>query len=158
MAVFKKLEDIKSTPTVSSRPEEIGQGKSLIGKTVFLKGELYSDEELVIEGKLEGKLKAKDIVIIGRNGNLTADVEAREIIVRGRINGNVKGAQKVTIEPEGVLNGDIIAQRVVLAEGAVFKGNIDMSVRDQAKTSVEKEPQDKDKEAKDKKPQVKTST
>ncbi len=156
MAVFKKLEDFKATSTVSSMSDEIGKGKSLIGKTVFLKGELYSDEELIIEGKLEGKLKAKDRVIIGKNGNLTADVEAREIIVRGRINGNVKGTHKVTVEPEGVLNGNIIAQRVVLAEGAVFKGNIDMSVRDQAKTSVEKETQDK--EAKDKKPQVKSST
>lgn len=155
MAVFRKVEDVRSTPSVSSIPNEIGKDKSLLGKTVFLKGDLYSDEELIIEGKLEGTLKAKDRVIIGKNGNLKADVEAREIIVRGQINGNVKGAQKVIVEPEGVLNGNIVAHRVVLAEGAIFKGNIDMSIRDQDKTSEGKVTESK--ELKEKKPLGKTT-
>lgn len=139
MAVFKKSEPVRepepvytppTTPAPAPAPRrETPAGSSLIGRSMFIKGDLESEENMVIEGKMEGTLKAKNQVVVGKDGFVKADVEAQEIIIRGKIVGNVKGYHKVTIEPEGELNGNIIAQRVVLAEGSVFKGNIDMSVK-----------------------------
>jgi cytoskeletal protein CcmA (bactofilin family) len=114
---------------------------SVVGKSVFIKGNIFSEEEIRIEGKIEGKLNSKHMVIIGKNGLVNADIEAREIIIEGTVNGNVKGSYKVEIVPDGVLNGNIISQRVVLAEGAVFKGNIDMTLKEEK--GSEKELKDK---------------
>ncbi len=129
MAAFRKSELPKTNNTFesSSLPEK---KSSVIGKTLSIKGQLFSDEEVLIEGTIEGRLNIKHRVIVGKNGVVNADVEAREVIIKGTVNGNVKGQFKVEIVPEGVLNGNIISQRVVLAEGAVFKGNIDMTPRD----------------------------
>ncbi len=106
------------------------QKRSFIGQTIVVNGELDSEEEILIEGRIEGIVRSKGLVIIGKNGIVDAEIEAREIIVIGKVNGNVNGIKKVEIKPDGELNGNIISQRVVLAEGAIFKGNIDMSTRD----------------------------
>jgi cytoskeletal protein CcmA (bactofilin family) len=142
MSIFKKNEpDVrkplkghepvksKTASFSDTRVQEIK--KSLMGKTVFVKGNIFSEEEVRIEGKIEGKLSSKHMVVVGKNGIVNADIEAREIIIEGTVNGNVKGSYKVEIVPDGVLNGNIISQRVVLAEGAVFKGNIDMTLKEE---------------------------
>jgi len=128
MSVFKKNENIKSSNYVVHK--DVRNVKSLIGKTLFIKGDIRSDEELLIEGKVEGKLNVKNRVIIGKNGIVNAEIKAREVIIRGKVNGDVNASYKVEIEPEGVLNGNIFSQRVHLTEGSVFKGNIDMSSKD----------------------------
>lgn len=134
MAVFKKSDNVSTfepvTPisTVSTNEKTT----SFIGKTLFIKGEVLSDEEVLVEGKIEGKVNVKNKVIIGKNGLVNAEIEAREVIIKGTVNGNVKGSYKVEIVPDGTLNGNIVSQRVVLAEGAIFKGNIDMTPRDEA--------------------------
>lgn len=125
MGVFKKDESVKTVSTiqkVESKPH-----RSVIGKTLFIKGELSSDEEVLIEGKIEGKIKIQHRVIIGKNGTVNADIEAREVVIKGTVNGNVNCSYKVEVIPEGILNGNIVSERVVLAEGAIFKGNIDMN-------------------------------
>jgi cytoskeletal protein CcmA (bactofilin family) len=148
MAVFKKSEPVRepepayTPPTPSPAPtprRETPVGSSLIGRSMFIKGDLESEENLVIEGKMEGTLKAKNQVIVGKDGLVKADVEGHEVIIRGKIVGNVKGYNKVTIEPEGELIGNIIAQRVVLAEGSIFKGSIDMSVKEEEEAPQEEE-------------------
>ena len=96
---------------------------------MLLKGELLAEEEVLIEGTLEGTIKSDGLVIVGKSGRVTAEIHAREVIIRGEVTGNVTGMEKVEIIPMGVLNGNIVSQRVVLAEGAIFKGNIDMSVK-----------------------------
>lgn len=106
---------------------------SKLGKSLQLKGELHAQEEVVIEGKVEGTIKSDGTVVIGKSGQVIADIKAREIIIKGEVTGNVTGIEKVEIIPLGILNGNIVSQRVVLAEGAVFKGNIDMSVKETAK-------------------------
>jgi len=106
------------------------QLKSIVGKTLFVKGKVFSDEEVLIEGKIEGQLHIKHRVVVGKSGIVNADIEAREVIIKGTVNGNVKGSYKVEIIPDGVLNGNIVSQRVVLAEGAIFKGNIDMTLKE----------------------------
>jgi cytoskeletal protein CcmA (bactofilin family) len=135
MAVFKKKDEPNLTPTsASSEPDTSisgsGAPKSFIGKTIFVKGNVFSDEEVFIEGKIQGQLNIKHRVVVEKGGIVNADIEAREVIVKGTVNGNVKGNYKVEIVPDGVVNGNILSQRVVLAEGAIFKGNIDMTLKD----------------------------
>ncbi len=132
MAVFKKTETGKTgTGTFSSTGNAPEKSRTLVGRSVCVKGELFSDEEVVVEGKIEGKLTITHRVIVAKSGVVNADIEAREVVIKGTVNGNVSGQYKVEIVPEGVLNGNIVSQRVVLAEGAVFKGNIDMTPRDE---------------------------
>lgn len=104
---------------------------SVIGKTIFIKGNIFSDEEVFIEGKIEGKLNIKHRVVVGKSGVVNADIEAHEVIVKGTVNGNVKGSHKVEIVPDGVLNGNILSKGVVLREGAIFKGSIDMTMKEE---------------------------
>ena len=144
MAVFKKQQKEKDepyvrhepgTPTPTPTPTAItkppAMKNSIIGKTIFIKGNIFSDEEVLIEGKIEGKLNIKNRVVVGKSGVVNADIEANEIIVKGTVNGNVKGIHKVEIVPDGVLNGNILSKGVVLREGAIFKGNIDMTLKEE---------------------------
>ena len=133
MGVFNKKSQSSYNPfPAPSQPVRTAEpaAQSRLGKTLQLKGELLAKEEVLVEGKLEGTIKSDGIVVIGKAGRVTADIFAREIVIKGEVNGNVTGSEKVEIVPMGVLNGNIISKRVVLAEGAIFKGNIDMSIKD----------------------------
>lgn len=132
MGVFSKKNQNVFSPSVVSAPSVKPQdipSTSRLGKSMLLKGELLAEEEVLIEGTLEGTIKSDGLVIVGKSGRVTAEIHAREVIIRGEVTGNVTGMEKVEIIPMGVLNGNIVSQRVVLAEGAIFKGNIDMSVK-----------------------------
>ncbi len=102
------------------------QQLSLIGRTLLVKGEVISDDEVIIEGKIEGKVTVKNRVVIGKNGLVHADIEAREVVIKGKVYGNIKASFRVEIVPEGALYGNIFATKVVIADGAFFEGNIDM--------------------------------
>ena len=98
-----------------------------IGKSVVIKGELNGSEGLTIEGQVEGKIELKDHVLtIGPNGKIKAQVFAKAVIVLGEVNGNVTASEKVDIRDGGSVDGDIIAPRVAIAEGAHFRGSVDM--------------------------------
>ena len=129
MGVWSNKNDVQSEGSLISGGN-FPQKRSVIGQTIIINGELESEEEILIEGRIEGFVKSKGLVIIGKNGIVDAEIEAEEIIVIGKVNGNVNGIKKVEIKPDGEVNGNIVSQRVVLAEGAIFKGNIDMSSRD----------------------------
>ena len=129
MAVLKKSETVKQDMFTSGNPGPIGETHSFVGKNLFIKGELFAEEEVLIEGKVEGKLNVKHKVVIDKSGVVNADIEAREVLIIGTVNGNVNCSYRAEIVAEGILNGNIIAQRVKLADGAVFKGNIDMTPR-----------------------------
>ena len=127
--MFKKEQDLNK---VKESTEAFGTERtSVIGRSMKLKGNISSDEEILIEGKVDGTIKMKHNVVVGKSGKVKADISAREIIIEGEVNGNVHGIVKVEIMPGGILNGDIISEKVVLAEGAKFKGNIDMSVKNE---------------------------
>jgi len=130
MTVFSQKKDPVPQVPDGSAPV-IGNQSSLIGKTLLIKGEVFSDDEILIEGKIQGKIKVKNRVIIGTNGNVEADIEAREVVIRGKVTGNVKGGQRVEIVPAGVLNGNINSPRVVIADSGIFEGNIEMHGRDE---------------------------
>jgi len=98
-----------------------------IGKSVVIKGELNGSEDLTIEGHVEGTIQLKDHVLtIGPNGRIKAQVFAKAVIVLGEVTGNVTATDKVDIRDNGSVDGDIISPRVAIAEGAHFRGSVDM--------------------------------
>ena len=98
-----------------------------IGKSVVIKGELNGSEDLTIEGHVEGTIQLRDHVLtIGPNGRIKAQVFAKSVIVLGEVNGNITASDKVDIRDNGSVEGDLIAPRIAIAEGAHFKGSIDM--------------------------------
>src|SRR3989440_10690523 len=98
-----------------------------IGKSVVIKGELNGSEDLTIEGHVEGTIQLREHVLtIGPNGKIKAQVFAKAVIVLGEVHGNVTASDKVDIRDNGSVEGDIISPRVAIAEGAHFKGTVDM--------------------------------
>ena len=122
---------VQSTPSGSSasQPEPKSAGRDIvnIGKSVVIKGELTGSEDLTIEGQVEGKIELKDhILTIGPNGKIRAQVFTKALIVLGEVHGNVTAAEKVEIRDGGSVDGDIVAPRVAIADGAHFRGSVDM--------------------------------
>lgn len=98
-----------------------------IGKSVVIKGELNGSEDLTIEGQVEGKIELRqNILTIGANGKIKAQIFAKSVIILGEVTGNVSASDKVDIRDNGSVDGDIAAPRVAIAEGAHFRGSIDM--------------------------------
>jgi len=98
-----------------------------IGKSVVIKGELNGSEDLTIEGHVEGTIQLRENVLtIGPNGKIKAQVFAKAVIVLGEVTGNVTASDKVDIRDNGSVDGDIVAPRVAIAEGAHFRGSVDM--------------------------------
>lgn len=105
-----------------------GAGSATIGKAVMVKGQIFSREDLVIDGEVEGTVEAHDHrVTVGPNGKVQAGVKAREIVVLGGIHGNVEAADKIDIRKDAKLVGDIKTARIVIEDGAYFKGSIDIT-------------------------------
>ncbi len=115
-----------------SRPDTMVKGQNErdvvnIGKSVVIKGELNGSEDLTIEGHVEGKIELRDHVLtIGPNGKIKAELHAKAIVVLGEVIGNVSATDKVDIRENGSVDGDITAPRVAIAEGAHFRGSVDM--------------------------------
>ena len=99
-----------------------------IGKSVIIKGELSGSEDLTIEGQVEGKIELNNNVLtIGTNAKIKAQVFAKTIIVLGEVTGNITASEKVDIRDNGSVDGDITSPKVAIAEGAHFRGAIDMN-------------------------------
>jgi cytoskeletal protein CcmA (bactofilin family) len=112
-----------------------------IGKSVVIKGELNGSEDLTIEGHVEGTIQLRDHVLtIGPNGRIKAQVFAKAVIVLGEVTGNVTASDKVDIRDNGSLDGDIVSPRVAIAEGAHFRGSIDMQRKGAAPARAEAKP------------------
>jgi cytoskeletal protein CcmA (bactofilin family) len=112
----------------SERRTQPLQGENVnIGKSVVIKGELSGSEDLTIEGNVEGRIELKEnILTIGPNGKIRAEVFAKSVIVLGEVTGNVTASEKVDIRDNGSVDGDITSPRVAIAEGAHFRGSVDM--------------------------------
>jgi len=108
-----------------------------IGQSVEIKGELTGNEDLTIEGKVEGKIALKDHALtVGANGRIHGEIVAKSVVVVGQVDGNITADDKVEVASTGSMKGDIVAPRVILADGARFKGTIDMdSKRSVAQTA-----------------------
>lgn len=101
---------------------------TLIAAGISVEGELTADEEVVVNGTLRGTLSGSDAVSIGPDGVVEADITATSLSVAGRVLGNVNAAERVDIQAGGRLIGDVKASRLTIADGASFKGNVDMDV------------------------------
>jgi len=114
--------------------------QATIGKSLYIKGEITGSESLYIDGKVEGSLNLPgNRVTVGRNGQVSANITAREIVVLGKVKGNVSATDRVDIRAEGSLNGDVAAARISIEDGAFFKGGIDIRKPD-SKQSAAPEP------------------
>src|SRR5215213_3278453 len=111
----------------SDQARGMEKGPVNIGKSVIIKGELTGSEDLTIEGHVEGKIELRqNVLTIGPNGRIKAQVFAKSVIILGEVTGNVTASEKVDLRDNGSVDGDIAAPRVAIAEGAHFRGNIDM--------------------------------
>ena len=110
--------------------------QATIGKSLVIKGEVSGSESLYIDGKIEGTINLSgNRVTVGRNGQVSANITAREIVVLGKVRGNMTASDRVDIRSEGSLTGDVAAQRISIEDGAFFKGGIDIRKPDAAKTA-----------------------
>jgi cytoskeletal protein CcmA (bactofilin family) len=118
--------ELVETP-VAKPVESVESSLQCIGKSVQVKGDLTATENVRIDGSFEGSIALTDHrLVVGRTGHVHADVEARSVVVEGEVVGNITAEDRVEVAATGSVLGDICAARVVLAEGARFKGSIDM--------------------------------
>jgi cytoskeletal protein CcmA (bactofilin family) len=101
--------------------------RATIGPSIFIKGDLSGEEDLVIEGRVEGKVDLKqNNVTVGKNGKVKADVFGRVVTIEGEVTGNVFAREQAILRQSGAISGNIQAPRVILEDGSRFKGSIDM--------------------------------
>lgn len=114
-------------------PESRGNSAS-IGKAVKIIGQIFSKEDLYVDGDLEGTVEAMEHKLtIGPNGTVHAGVKAREVVALGTIQGNVEATDKIEIRKDAKLVGDIRTARIIIEDGAYFKGSIDIVKPEPAK-------------------------
>ena len=112
---------------ISGAGEPLGRDVVNIGKSVVIKGELSGSVDLTIEGQVEGKIELRQHVLtVGCHGKITAQVFAKAVVVMGEVHGNITATDKINIRENGSVDGDLTAPRVAIAEGAHFRGSIDM--------------------------------
>jgi cytoskeletal protein CcmA (bactofilin family) len=134
-SVIKETPAMSTAPAMSYVPSET-RGPAIIGKSVMIKGQIFSREDLTIDGEVDGSVELHEHrLTVGPNGKLQAGVKAREVVVLGTIHGNVEASDKIDIRKDAKLVGDIKTSRIVIEDGAYFKGSIDI-VRAEAKTSA----------------------
>jgi cytoskeletal protein CcmA (bactofilin family) len=101
--------------------------QATIGKSLVIKGEVTGSESLYVDGKIEGAINLPgNRVTVGRNGQVAANITAREVVVLGKVRGNINASDRVDIRSEGSLTGDVAAARIAIEDGAYFKGGIDI--------------------------------
>ena len=109
-----------------------------IGKSVVLKGEISGSEDLYLDGQVEGSVELRNHnLTIGPNGHVKANINAKEVVIQGKVDGNVAASERVELRKSAVLVGDIVTQRIVIEDGAYFKGGIDIGKRDHASTTAQ---------------------
>lgn len=115
-------EPIKASQPVADRAD-VGH----IGKSVVIRGELTGNEDLYLDGEIEGNINLRDHkLVIGPNGKIKATITARDIVLHGRVEGNVSATERVELKKACTLIGDVSTQRIVIEDGAYFKGSIDI--------------------------------
>jgi cytoskeletal protein CcmA (bactofilin family) len=138
------------TPISSSAPEPAAAPRPVaatsadqatIGKSLVIKGEVTGSESLYIDGRVEGSINlAGNRVTVGRNGVVSANINAREIVVLGKVRGNLTASDRVDIRSDGSLTGDVVAARISIEDGAFFKGGIDIRKAGQKANGEEAKP------------------
>ena len=136
--------------------------RAVIGSSVIIRGDLSGEEDVLIQGKIEGKVSLKNHnVTIGEKGRVEADIYAKLITVEGEFRGNLYGSEKIIIRRSGRLRGNLVAPLISLEDGASFKGKIDMATGKSAdnavRPTIRKRPENKQSTATQKKVPLKAS-
>ncbi len=119
----KEVKPLMDTPKIDSYRADVAH----IGKSVLVKGELSGSEDLYLDGEVEGSIDLRGhSLTIGPNGRVRANVNARDVVVHGKVEGNLRAADRVELKKSAILVGDIFTQRIVIEDGAFFKGGIDI--------------------------------
>ena len=114
-------------PTPAANPVRQELSTVNIGKSVVIKGELSGSEDLTIEGAVEGKIELRqNLLTIGPNAKIKAQVFAKTVVVEGHVQGNISAGERIDIRDKGVVEGNLAAPRVSIADGAQFRGSVDM--------------------------------
>jgi cytoskeletal protein CcmA (bactofilin family) len=115
------------TPKTTNTAAAGGQ-RTCIGRTVVAQGQIVAGEDLLIEGRFDGTINLKDhCLTVGPDGQVKAEIHARQVIIQGSVVGNIEAREKVEIRRSGNLVGDLVASTVAIEDGAYFKGSIDIS-------------------------------
>ncbi len=130
-----------STIPTRAYDSEPGRNAASIGKSVVVKGQIYGREDLYVDGEVEGNIEVQEHrLTVGPNGKVQAAVKAREIVVLGTVHGNVEAGDKIDIRKDAKLVGDIKTARIVIEDGAYFKGSIDILKPEVARPAVAPKP------------------
>lgn len=129
-----KTQPVQETPDFSIRESKPAtpsrENGAAIGASIRIRGDVTGDENLIIQGQVEGTIKVQGHnVTISKTGKVRANIEANQIIVEGELQGDMIGDEKVVIRESGNVHGNIVAPRVTLEDGALFKGSIEMEPR-----------------------------
>jgi len=117
----------QSAGSLNSSPPTVAGKAAVIGPGIVINGDISGSENLIIEGKVKGQIRlGSHEVTVGKTGEVNADVAAKMIRVAGKVNGDLTGKEKVIISSTGNVRGNIVTPRMLLEDGAVFKGSIDM--------------------------------
>ena len=120
----KEVKPLMETPKIA---DSYRADVAHIGKSVLVKGELSGSEDLYLDGEVEGSIDLKGhSLTIGPNGRVRANVNARDVVVHGKVEGNLRAVDRVELKKSAILMGDIFTQRIVIEDGAFFKGGIDI--------------------------------
>ncbi len=101
---------------------------TIIGSSIVIDGEISGDEDLVIQGTVKGKIQLKESLYVEESGVVEADIETQNVDISGQVTGNIIASDKVELKTQCRMTGDIKAPRILIADGATFKGNVDMDV------------------------------
>ena len=138
----KKEATALSTAPTKTPDYEASRGAASIGKSVTIKGQIFSREDLIVDGEIEGAIELNEHrLTVGPNGRVRAGIKAREIVVLGTIDGNVEALDKIDIRKDAKLVGDIKTARIIIEDGAYFKGSIDIVRTETPKPAAGPRPQ-----------------
>lgn len=131
-------------PAVSPAPrasESGSTGRAVIGAATTVRGEMSGEEDLLVEGRVEGKIVlSQNAVTVGAKGKIAAEVHARAILIDGEVEGNLIAEEQIVIRRSGRVRGDMVSPRVTIEDGARFKGSIDMEPKRTSATAPSPKP------------------
>jgi cytoskeletal protein CcmA (bactofilin family) len=123
-----ELDGAETDATGDTRQAEDDMASTVIGAGITIEGEVTSDEDVIVAGTLRGKLVAKDAVTVEHGGVVEADINAGPVAVAGSVTGNISSNDRVDLQNGAKVVGNVKATRITIADGAQFKGNVDMDV------------------------------